>query len=52
MSEYQVYIAKDDFSFNAAHFIAYDGFRERIHGHNYKVGVSLTRSVHGYSCNK
>ena len=29
------------FKFNAAHFIAYDGFRERLHGHNYHVGVKI-----------
>jgi 6-pyruvoyltetrahydropterin/6-carboxytetrahydropterin synthase len=34
-----VYVAKADFKFNAAHFVAYEGFRERLHGHNYTVAV-------------
>lgn len=40
-AEFEVYIAKDDFKFNCSHFIAYKGFRERLHGHNYKVGVRV-----------
>ena len=32
---------KADFKFNAAHFVAYAGFREKLHGHNYSVGVEL-----------
>lgn len=31
----------DKFKFNAAHFIAFQGFRERLHGHNYNVSVKL-----------
>jgi len=27
--------------FNAAHFIAYHGFREALHGHNYRVSVDV-----------
>lgn len=34
----------DKFKFNAAHFIAFQGFRERLHGHNYTVGVRLVGS--------
>lgn len=30
-----------DFKFNAAHFVCFAGFRERLHGHNYRVGVKL-----------
>ncbi|OQR81476.1 hypothetical protein THRCLA_11696 [Thraustotheca clavata] len=30
--------------FNAAHFIAYKGFRERLHGHNYRLSVT----IHGH----
>jgi 6-pyruvoyltetrahydropterin/6-carboxytetrahydropterin synthase len=41
MAEFEVYLSKADFKFNCAHFIAYDGFRERLHGHNYKIGVRL-----------
>jgi dihydroneopterin triphosphate aldolase (PTPS-III) / 6-pyruvoyltetrahydropterin synthase len=33
--------SKEDFKFHAAHFVAFEGYRERLHGHNYKVGVRL-----------
>jgi 6-pyruvoyltetrahydropterin/6-carboxytetrahydropterin synthase len=36
-----VFVSKADFKFNAAHFIAYKGYRERLHGHNYRVSVRL-----------
>jgi 6-pyruvoyltetrahydropterin/6-carboxytetrahydropterin synthase len=42
---YEVFVSKDDFKFNAAHFIAYPGFRERLHGHNYRVSVRITGPV-------
>ena len=29
------------FKFSCAHFVAYQGFRERLHGHNYTVEVHL-----------
>lgn len=38
---YQVFVSKDYFKFNAAHFMAYPGFRERLHGHNYRVSVRV-----------
>lgn len=38
---YQVYVAKEYLKFSAAHFIAYPGFRERLHGHNYQVAVRI-----------
>ena len=42
MSEkYEVFVCKDYFKFNAAHFMAYPGFRERLHGHNYRVSVRV-----------
>ena len=28
--------------FSCAHFIAYKGFRERLHGHNYTMSVCLS----------
>lgn len=34
-------MAKEDFKFHAGHFVAYEGFRERLHGHNYRAGVRL-----------
>ena len=41
---FEVHVSKDTFKFNAAHFVAYPGFRERLHGHNYKVAVRLKGS--------
>lgn len=41
-THYSVTLDKEDFKFNCAHFIAYKGFRERLHGHNYRVSVSLS----------
>jgi dihydroneopterin triphosphate aldolase (PTPS-III) / 6-pyruvoyltetrahydropterin synthase len=38
---FEVHVAKETFKFNAAHFVAFDGFRERLHGHNYTVSVRL-----------
>jgi 6-pyruvoyl-tetrahydropterin synthase len=38
-SKFSVHVAKENLKFSAAHFIAYAGFREPLHGHNYQVGV-------------
>ncbi len=38
---YEIFVSKDSFKFNAAHFMAYPGFRERLHGHNYRVAVRI-----------
>ena len=40
-TRFEIYVKKDTFKFNAAHFVAYPGFRERLHGHNYLVAVKL-----------
>lgn len=40
---FRVHVSKDYLKFSAAHFIAYPGFRERLHGHNYRVSIG----VHG-----
>lgn len=40
-TSFEVYVSKDTFKFNAAHFVAFKGYRERLHGHNYCVGVRL-----------
>ena len=40
---YRVVVEKDYLKFSAAHFIAYKGFREPLHGHNYQVSVALSR---------
>ena len=38
---YSVVVSKDYLKFAAAHFIAYRGFREPLHGHNYQVSVRI-----------
>src|SRR6266481_503895 len=40
-SGFSIYVAKENLKFSAAHFIAYPGFREPLHGHNYQVGVKV-----------
>lgn len=37
---FRVQVTKDYLKFSAAHFIAYPGFRERLHGHNYRVSIA------------
>jgi 6-pyruvoyl-tetrahydropterin synthase len=41
MSSFRVHVTKDYLKFSAGHFIAYPGFRERLHGHNYRVSISV-----------
>ncbi len=38
---FRLQVSKDYLKFSAAHFIAYPGFRERLHGHNYRVSVGV-----------
>lgn len=38
---YSVVVTKDYLKFSAAHFMAYPGFRERLHGHNYQLTVRI-----------
>jgi 6-pyruvoyl-tetrahydropterin synthase len=40
-TQFSIHLAKDTFKFNASHFVAYPGFRERLHGHNYRVAITL-----------
>lgn len=40
-SHFAIHVAKENLKFSAAHFIAYPGFREPLHGHNYQVGVRV-----------
>jgi 6-pyruvoyl-tetrahydropterin synthase len=40
--EFRVVVAKDFLKFSAGHFMAYRGFRERLHGHNYQVSVAIS----------
>ena len=42
---FRVHVTKDYLKFSAAHFIAYPGFRERLHGHNYRVSVGVAGSL-------
>jgi 6-pyruvoyltetrahydropterin/6-carboxytetrahydropterin synthase len=46
-AEYRVVVDKDFLKFSAAHFIAYKGFREPLHGHNYQVSVAVSGTVGG-----
>lgn len=41
---FEVNVIKDTFKFTAAHFVAFPGFRERLHGHNYTIGIRLLGS--------
>jgi len=41
---FEVRVAKEAFKFTAAHFVTFNGFREKLHGHNYQVGVRLLGS--------
>jgi 6-pyruvoyl-tetrahydropterin synthase len=46
MSEsFRVQVSKDYLKFSAAHFIAYPGFREALHGHNYRVSIAAQGSL-------
>jgi 6-pyruvoyltetrahydropterin/6-carboxytetrahydropterin synthase len=40
-SGFSIQVNKENLKFSAAHFIAYPGFREALHGHNYQVGVRV-----------
>jgi 6-pyruvoyltetrahydropterin/6-carboxytetrahydropterin synthase len=42
---FKVFVTKDYLKFSAAHFIAYKGFREALHGHNYRVSVEVEGSL-------
>ena len=44
-SEFSIHVAKENLKFSAAHFIAYKGFREPLHGHNYQVGIRIEGSL-------
>ena len=42
MSIFSVSIGKELLCFTAAHFIAFKGFREPLHGHTYQVEVKVS----------
>jgi len=44
---FTLHVAKESFKFSAAHFIAYPGFREALHGHNYAVAVTVEGGLGG-----
>lgn len=46
-SGFSIHVAKENLKFSAAHFIAYPGFREPLHGHNYQVGVRVEGRLGG-----
>lgn len=39
--KFEVSVQAPGMKFNCGHFIAYRGFRERLHGHNYTVAVKI-----------
>ncbi len=45
--KFSISVAKENLKFSAAHFIAYPGFREPLHGHNYQVGVYIEGDLAG-----
>ena len=45
MSIFSVSIGKEQLRFTAAHFIAFRGFREPLHGHTYRAAVTVSGSV-------
>eukprot|EP01067_Filipodium_phascolosomae_P005519 Filipodium_phascolosomae@DN3596_c0_g1_i1.p1 len=45
MEEKIVEVHSESFKFSSAHFIARQGFRERLHGHNYTVGLRVAGNV-------
>ncbi len=47
MANFSIHVAKENLKFSAAHFIAYPGFREPLHGHNYQVGVKVEGRLAG-----
>ncbi len=40
MDTVELFVKKDYFKFNAAHFVINAAGRERLHGHNYTAAVS------------
>lgn len=45
MSVFSVSIGREQLRFTAAHFIAFRGFREPLHGHTYQAAVKVSGSV-------
>lgn len=50
MDQYRIAVGKENLLFAAAHFITYgDGDCEGLHGHNYRVGVTLHGDLDAHS---
>jgi 6-pyruvoyltetrahydropterin/6-carboxytetrahydropterin synthase len=50
MTEYRICVSKDSVSFAAGHFITYGGGAcETLHGHNYRMGVTLVGGLDQHS---
>ena len=47
MAQFSIHVAKENLKFSAAHFIAYRGFREPLHGHNYQVAIRVEGNLAG-----
>jgi 6-pyruvoyl-tetrahydropterin synthase len=45
MQRYRVEVSSDFLRFAAAHFIAFPGFREPLHGHNYQMSVRVDAAL-------
>jgi len=43
--EFSIFVGKENMKFNCAHFVAFEGFRERLHGHNYRLSVRIEGKV-------
>lgn len=41
LGDFQVRVESQDFRFSCGHFVAYDGYRERLHGHTYTVKMRV-----------
>ena len=41
----EIVIQGEDLKFSCAHFVAFRGFRERLHGHNYTVKLKMAGSL-------
>ncbi|KAF8820535.1 6-pyruvoyl tetrahydrobiopterin synthase [Cardiosporidium cionae] len=44
--QWELVVSSPEFKFSCSHFVAYKGFREKIHGHNYTVSLRLGGPVH------
>ena len=46
MERWSIHLQKETFKFSAAHFLVFpDGSAERLHGHNYRVYVTIDAAL-------